>query len=96
MSKELDKIIDETKQYFKKENKLLLEVTQELKSRRNIITELEEKIEQKEKENEILKKKLYDIQQYIEHKKVCGKSINFSDADLTTNEIMEELEEILY
>ena len=44
MSKESDKIIDETKQYFKKENELLLEVTQELKSRRNIITELEEKI----------------------------------------------------
>ena len=55
-----------------------------------------EKIEQLEKQTEILKEKLYDIQQYIEHKKVCGKSINFSDADLTTNEIMNELEEILY
>ena len=49
-------------------------------------------------ENEIdrLTKKLDDVQQYIEHKKVCGKSTNFSDAELITNEIMNELEEILY
>ena len=65
MSKELDKNINETIQYFKKEN-------------------------------EILKKKLDDIQQYIENKKVYGKSVNFSDADLITNEIMDELEDIIY
>ena len=41
----MDKIIDEAKKYFEKENELLLEATQELKSRRNIITELKEKIE---------------------------------------------------
>ena len=50
----MDKIIDETKQYFEKENELLLEVTQELKSRRNIITELEEKIEQLENQIEMM------------------------------------------
>ena len=55
-----------------------------------------EKIEKIEKQTEILKKKLDDIQQYIENKKVYGKSVNFSDADLITNEIMDELEEILY
>ena len=71
------------------------------KSEDNVIfiavpAELLRKIEQLEKQNEFLKKKLYDIQQYIEHKKVCGKSVNFSDADLITNEIMDELEDILY
>ena len=43
-----------------------------------------------------LKQKIDDIEQYVEHKKVCGKSSNFSDEDLITNEIMNELEEILY
>ena len=43
-----------------------------------------------------LRQKIDDIEQYVEHKKVCGKSSNFSDEDLTTNEIMNELEEILY
>jgi hypothetical protein len=33
---------------------------------------------------------------YVEYKKVYGKSVNFSDADLITNEIMNELEEILH
>ena len=45
---------------------------------------------------EDLKQKLDDVQQYIEHKKVYGKSVNFSDAELVTNEIMNELEELLY
>ena len=45
---------------------------------------------------EDLRQKLDDVQQYIEHKKVCGKSTNFSDAELITNEIMNELEEFLY
>ena len=54
MSKESDKIIVETKQYLKKENELLLEVTQELNSRGNRITELEEKIEQLEKQIELM------------------------------------------
>ena len=43
-----------------------------------------------------LRQKIDDIEQYVEHKKVCGKSSNFSDEDLKTNEIMNELEEILY
>ena len=51
----MDKIIDETKQYFEKEIELLLEATQELKSRRNTITELEEKIEALEKQIESMK-----------------------------------------
>ena len=43
-----------------------------------------------EKENEILKKKLDDIQQYIENKKVYGKSVNFSDADLIKSKLCSD------
>ena len=51
----MDKNIDKIKRYFEKENELLLEATQELKSRRNIITELEKKIEALEKQIESMK-----------------------------------------
>ena len=87
--------------YFDRETKIDCYKEYGCKSQDNVIfiavpAELLRKIEQLEKQTEILKKKLYDIQQYIENKKVYGKSVNFSDADLITNEIMDELEEILY
>ena len=39
---------------------------------------------------------IINIESYIENKKVHGKSVNFSERDIIINEIIEELEEIIY
>ena len=41
-------------------------------------------------------KMIKEILEYLENKKVYGKSINFSERDITINEIVEEIEEIIY